>query len=321
MIFNVTGGGGGTGCTLTVTAPVGATVTVSKDNKAKPSKVATTGTVIFRGLETGTWTITISNGSDTATKTVEIKADYQAEISFFSATINVTYPAGSTCTATDGVTTLYAPDTSGTWACVVPNAGTWTVLTQKGNAQGQETVQITEQNQTVSVTLALRMYFVRDGVLQPGVNIETQNTSGASPKVSVLDGYVKLSTGGNGNAIFFVSSGQIRAYNSLHLKTNSMGEQRSYYNKTSKEVPTMRIVSGTPVLPASSGTIMQNVVATMVLNTKSPADFAGLDVNLPYLADNDTLNALVYIGGSTEINKRSGTINITDWWVEYEDIS
>ena len=82
MIFNVTGGGGGTGCTLTITAPVGATVTVSKDGKSKPSKVATTGTVVFKGLETGIWTITITNGTDTATKTVQIKADYQAAISF-----------------------------------------------------------------------------------------------------------------------------------------------------------------------------------------------------------------------------------------------
>nr|DAI12176.1 MAG TPA: tail collar fiber protein [Caudoviricetes sp.] len=76
------GGGGGTGATLTVTAPVGATVTVSKDGKSKPSKVATTGTVVFKGLETGTWTITIFNGTDTATTTVEIKSDYQAEITF-----------------------------------------------------------------------------------------------------------------------------------------------------------------------------------------------------------------------------------------------
>jgi hypothetical protein len=57
-------------------------VTVSKDGKSKPSKVATTGVVVFKGLETGTWEITITNGKDTATKTVEIKADYQAAISF-----------------------------------------------------------------------------------------------------------------------------------------------------------------------------------------------------------------------------------------------
>ncbi len=132
MIFNVTGGGGGTGCTLTITAPVGATVTVSKDGKSKPSKVATTGTVVFKGLETGTWTITITDGTDTATKTVEIKSDYSAEITFFSSTINIAYPAGLACTATDGVTTLTAPDTSGTWACVVPNAGAWTVALSNG---------------------------------------------------------------------------------------------------------------------------------------------------------------------------------------------
>lgn len=46
----------------------------------------------------------------------------------FNATINITYPAGSTCTATDGKTTLTAPNTSGTWACAVPNAGTWKIV-------------------------------------------------------------------------------------------------------------------------------------------------------------------------------------------------
>lgn len=81
-LYGFGGKSGHSSATLTITAPVGATVTVSKDGKSKPSKVATTGTVAFDGLETGTWTITITNGTDTATKTVEIKADYQAAISF-----------------------------------------------------------------------------------------------------------------------------------------------------------------------------------------------------------------------------------------------
>lgn len=132
MIFNVTVGGGGAGGALTVTAPANVMVTVSKDGKTKTKNSGTSGVVVFRGLETGTWTITIANGTDTATKTVEIKADYSTQITFFSATINVTYPAGLACTATDGSTTLNAPDTSGTWACVVPNAGTWTVSLDNG---------------------------------------------------------------------------------------------------------------------------------------------------------------------------------------------
>ena len=81
-VYGFGGKSGRAASTLTITAPVGAIVTVSKDGKSKPSKVATTGTVVFKGLETGTWTLTITNGTDTATKAVEIKADYQAAISF-----------------------------------------------------------------------------------------------------------------------------------------------------------------------------------------------------------------------------------------------
>lgn len=122
------GGGGGTGATLTVTAPSGCTVTVSKDGKAKTKTAGADGVAVFKGLATGQWTVTITDGEQTAQKTVTITADYSTAITFFSATIHVTYPAGSTCTATDGVTTLTAPDTSGTWDCVVPNAGVWKIL-------------------------------------------------------------------------------------------------------------------------------------------------------------------------------------------------
>lgn len=157
MIFNVTGGGGGTGCTLTITAPVGATVTVSKDGKSKPSKVATTGTVVFKGLETGTWEITITNGTDTATKTVEIKADYETQIGFFTATIHVVYPAGLVCTATNGSTTLNAPDTGGTWDCVVTEAGQWTVKLSTGFAE-KVTVRASGESHTVN-----KWYVYKDG--------------------------------------------------------------------------------------------------------------------------------------------------------------
>lgn len=81
-LYGFGGKSGRAASTLTITAPMGATVTVSKDGKAKPPKIAVTGTVVFKGLESGIWTITISNGTDTATKTVEIKADYQAALSF-----------------------------------------------------------------------------------------------------------------------------------------------------------------------------------------------------------------------------------------------
>ena len=143
---------GGKGAALTVTAPAGTTVTVSRDGKTMTRVAGVDGIVIFRGLETGTWTLSITDGEQAASRTVEIVADYATSITFFAATINITYPAGSTCTATDGVTTLTAPDTSGTWACAVPNAGTWTVAIE--SLGRSVNVVITDNGQSESVSLA-----------------------------------------------------------------------------------------------------------------------------------------------------------------------
>ena len=151
------GGSGGTGATLTVTAPAGCTVTVSKDGKTKTKTAGADGLAVFKGLETGTWTVTITDGGQTAQKTVAVTADYSTGITFFSATIHVTYPEWFTCTATDGVTTLAAPDTSGKWACVVPNAGTWTVSL---NNLFREVVSITDNGQIVTID---KWYLYKNG--------------------------------------------------------------------------------------------------------------------------------------------------------------
>ena len=75
-------GGGVTGATLTVTAPAGCTVTVSKDGKSKTKTAGADGVAVFKGLATGTWTVTITNGTDTASETVSIDTDYTKEMSF-----------------------------------------------------------------------------------------------------------------------------------------------------------------------------------------------------------------------------------------------
>lgn len=156
-LYGFGSGSGGTGATLTVTAPAGATVTISKDGKTKTKVADASGIAVFKGLESGEWTVVISDGSQTsAPKTVTITADYSTAMSFFAATINVTYPAGSTCTATDGVTTLTAPDTSGTWACVVPNAGTWTIRTDEIT----EDVDVTISGEIVDTSV---LYLYKDG--------------------------------------------------------------------------------------------------------------------------------------------------------------
>lgn len=156
-------GSGGTGGTLTVTAPANVTVTVSKDGKTKTKNSGTSGVVVFKGLASGTWTLTITDGSQTSSKPVVVTADYSTVIAFFAATINITYPAGSTCTCSDGTTTLSAPDTSGTWACVVPNAGTWTISCTDGTENTSEAVTITTDGQSVSVALSYFLWLYKDG--------------------------------------------------------------------------------------------------------------------------------------------------------------
>ena len=85
MIGITNAGGSGAGCKLTVTAPVGAAITVTNTaGKVKSKTVGANGLAVFRGLTEGKWTITISNSTETASKTVEIKADYSATISFNS---------------------------------------------------------------------------------------------------------------------------------------------------------------------------------------------------------------------------------------------
>lgn len=155
--------GGGTGGTLTVTAPANVTVTVSKDGKTKTKNSGTSGVVVFKGLASGTWTVTITGDGKTAQKNVVVTTDYSTVIAFFTATINITYPAGSTCTCSDGTTTLSAPDTSGTWACIVPNAGTWTLSCTDGTDSTSEAVTITTDGQSVSVALSYFLWLYRDG--------------------------------------------------------------------------------------------------------------------------------------------------------------
>lgn len=155
------GASGGTGGTLTVTAPANVTVTVSKDGKTKTKNSGTSGVVVFKGLKSGTWTVTITGDGKTAQKNVVVTTDYSTMIAFFAATINITYPAGSTCTCSDGTTALSAPDTSGTWACIVPNAGTWTVTSTSGTETDSKAVTITTDGQSTSVELSYALFLFK----------------------------------------------------------------------------------------------------------------------------------------------------------------
>ncbi len=200
-MIGMTNAGGASGCTLTITAPAGAAITVTNTaGKIKSKTVGANGIAVFRGLTDGTWTITISNGTDTATKTVQIKADYEADITFFTATLHISYPAGAVCKATNGSTTLTAPDTSGSWDCTVDKAGTWTVTA----GDLTETVTLNTTGETKTVIVA--RWIVKNGVLTD-IGLTNPLISGRKVTQTQETGYVAIKNAAGGSVVG-VASGQ-----------------------------------------------------------------------------------------------------------------
>ena len=171
MIFNMVGGGGGSGATLVVSSPANVSVTVSKDDKSYTKNSGSLGSATFKGLATGTWTVVISNNGQTATKTIEITADYAITIAFFSASINITYPANSTCIVTNAGGQTVASDTNTTsstktWTAIVSATGTYTVTATATDSSGKsksQSVEITTEDQSVSVTLSYKLVLFDGG--------------------------------------------------------------------------------------------------------------------------------------------------------------
>lgn len=102
------------------------------------------------------------------------------------AVIGVTYPAGSTCTCTDGAKTLTAKDTTGRALFVIPYAGTWTVKAVSGNKSKSKAVSITAEGQVETVTLTYAFYIFKNGSgLTSGYSIEANsNNITSAPTVS-----------------------------------------------------------------------------------------------------------------------------------------
>lgn len=131
----------------TVTATLGSCVLTA---------TASNGQAMFRVPRAGNWNIkgTLNGNSDTAT--VSITARRQSKsvtLQYFTSTIAVTWPSGSTCTAKCGSTTLTAPNTSGSYTFTVHTAGSWVISCSGGGNSASATVSITASGQSKSVTL------------------------------------------------------------------------------------------------------------------------------------------------------------------------
>lgn len=154
--MTVTFGGGISGSTVpqvTVKAPTGSTVTAKKGDIVLTA-AEKSGVWVFDLPEFGSWVITATKGTQTATSSVVFEGSKSVNLSFFSATIAVTYPAGSTCICSNGATVLTAPDTSGSCTFIVTGAGVWTVSATDGDNYATQDVEIVNDGQAATVSLA-----------------------------------------------------------------------------------------------------------------------------------------------------------------------
>ena len=84
----------------------------------------------------------------------------------FSATINITYPSGSTCTVSNYKKTWTAPSTTGSWSCKVNEVGVYTVKAVSGSKSSTAEVIITTDGQTKTVSLNYDLILFNNGLVK-----------------------------------------------------------------------------------------------------------------------------------------------------------
>ena len=259
MIFNMVGGGGGSGATLVVSSPANVSVTVSKDDKSYTKNSGSLGSATFKGLSTGTWTVVISGNGQTATKTIEITADYAITIAFFSATINITYPANSNCVVANSGGQTVASDTNTgtsakTWTATVDATGTYTVTATATDGSGKTkstTVSITTDGQSASVTLSYELVLFNNGVVSGYAWDSSNNNNYGDGKVSGDLIYLYGYTWDN-NIVLQPGWGEIGISSAIDLSDYSTLKVR--LNKIDSADGTAKIQVGTTALGDNTAT-------------------------------------------------------------------
>lgn len=222
MIINMSSGGSA-GKIVTVHVFYKSTVNVTCTNGEKTYTGITDANynVIFK-LPKGIWTITAEQDGYTSSINVNISEDCTINISIFSATIRITYPAGSG-SHVEGPNGYYAqsPDTSGYWEVTVPAAGDYLVCADNSTTgQGAwKAVSITEDGQSVDVTLSYVLSLTSD-YFNAGLSLSGHNNaSHAVSKFSCTKEAIDLTGFSTLSATLFANSASI--YITLYISTTT----------------------------------------------------------------------------------------------------
>ena len=114
-------------------------------------------------------------------------SNYEATYYYFTATIDVTYPAGATLTCSLNETVYTATTSTGTYQFQVHEVGTWTVKAVSGSETASEQVVITSDGQSEEVELSfVKIYGIsRDKSTSSPAWARTDNAVGMTATASV----------------------------------------------------------------------------------------------------------------------------------------
>ena len=185
------------------------------------------------------------------------------------AVIGVTYPAGSTCTCTNGSKTLTAKDTTGKAIFVIPSAGTWTVKAVSGSKSTSKTVSITAEGQVKTVTLSYELVLFNNGVVSGYAWNSSNNNGYGDGKVS--NGLIYL--GGNtwdDGLVFRPGWGEIGISSAIGLSDYSA--LKVHLKKIDSALGTVTIQVGTTALGDNTAT--KNV--TLTAGTTTSLDISSI---------------------------------------------
>lgn len=209
--------GGGSGATLVVTGVAGDTCTITNGTKTRTKTFGTDKKATFKGLATGTWTVKMTNGSKTSTRTITITADYALTIAYFSATIKVTYPAKSKCIIKNSSGTQVASDTNTgtaakTWTATVGASGTYTITATATDGSGKSkslSVSITTDGQAATATLTYQLLIYNAGTFgknSDGTTFDAKNTDDSNASsITKNSAYMLWKCGENAYCTFYIN--------------------------------------------------------------------------------------------------------------------
>lgn len=256
-----------------VSTETGVTVTLTKDLQTVTAVETGSGVYQADVPNFGTWTVTATGHGQTVTDTIAIDTVkiYEKTLTFFKASIAVTYPSGATCVC-EGVTANTNPYTFTVWA-----ADDYDVVTTMDGVAKTTSVTITTSGQTESVTVEFGTIEVTYDIEFKGLNVTCNDGVTTITKEAPSDGNTVTFRVPN-TATWVISS----VYSSETYSVNATVSSLS--TSVSVTLTTVIIPDGSTVTPTDD---IQTWLACAGIFDKSYTTLNEV------LADSTTLSALI----------------------------